>query len=119
MINDPGILSRWALILVIGLGIFTIRLSFIHSSSEQRDIPSHIEQILTLVPVAILAAIVSPDLIVFDGTAYRPDTILGALGTPRVVAGVVAAGIAWRTRSITLTVAGGMGVLWILRLTVG
>ena len=38
-----------------------------------------------------------------------------SLGNERLLAGLVAALIAWRTRSVPLTLAGGMATLWILQ----
>ncbi|MGH2374135.1 MAG: AzlD domain-containing protein [bacterium] len=34
---------------------------------------------------------------------------------PRLIAGVLAAGVAWRTKNVFLTIGVGMALLWILQ----
>jgi branched chain amino acid efflux pump len=58
------------------------------------------------VPPAVLSAIIFPEVLVRDGA---PDL---QLGNARLVAGLVAAFVAWRTRNVVLTIAVGMAALW-------
>jgi branched-subunit amino acid transport protein len=46
---------------------------------------------------------------------YQNGTLEVSLGNERLLAGLVAALIAWRTRSVLLTLGGGMAVLWTLQ----
>ena len=93
----------WMPVLALaGLITFATRLSFI-------ALLGRVESPLRFVPPAVLSAIIFPELLVRDG-ALR----LG-LGNARLVAGVIAAAVAWRTRNVLLTIAVGMGALWILQ----
>jgi branched-subunit amino acid transport protein len=58
----------------------------------------------------VLTAILIP--LVF----YEDGTLNVTLGNERLLAGLVAALIAWRTRSLLITLGGGMAALWTLQL---
>ena len=100
---------RFALI-ILGMGVVTyaIRLSLILLWGRVR-IPHLVQQALRFVPPAVLSAIIVPELLQPGGRLQL------SLGSPRLLAGVVAAAIAWRTRSVLLTIAVGMLALWILQ----
>lgn len=60
-------------------------------------------------PAAVLSAIVLPELVIQDGAlAVTP-------ANPRLLAGIVAILVAWRTKNILLTLISGMATLWILQ----
>lgn len=101
---SPSIL--WLTLLTIGLGTFLIRFSFIWIFGEAKVHP-RLQQILQYVPASVLSALVVPNLVF-----TQQDTI--SLANPRLWAGLVAALIAWRTRSVLLTIVSGMVVLWFL-----
>ena len=101
---DPG--RVWALVAVLGVGTFLLRLSFIQLYAWLDGFPPAVERALGLLPAAILAALVLPALIPLD------SLLAGALVGPRLLAGSVAAVVAWRTGSFTATLVVGMGVLW-------
>ena len=87
---------------------FALRISFI-ALLGRIEIPPFLERALRYVPAAVLTAVVIPLLIYANGS-------LGlSLGNERLVAGVVAALICWRTRSVPLTLVGGMATLWTLQ----
>ena len=65
--------------------------------------PPAVARLLRQIPPAALAAIVLPALV-------RPDGALDLL-QPRLLAGFVAALVAWRTRSVGVTLVVGMGLL--------
>ncbi len=101
-------MNLWLTISLIGVMTFGIRLSFI-ALAGRWQLPSQVEDALRYVPVAVLTAIVVPDLVYHNGALdLWPDNA-------RLIAGIIAIGIAWRTRNILLTLIGGMGVLWLLR----
>jgi len=99
-------MSLWAVMLAAGAATFAIRLSFI-GSAGRFDASPWFARALRFVPAAALSALVWPDLVVIDGAF--------ALAQPRLVAGLIAAGIAWRTRNILLTIGCGMLALWLMQ----
>ena len=62
------------------------------------------------VPTAVLSAIILPELLQPGGTLDI------SLGNTRLLAGLIAALVAWRTQNILATIVAGMGALWILEL---
>lgn len=97
----------WLIILIIGLCTFAIRLSFI-LLTERMTLPPLAMRILRFVPVAVLTAIIVPALVFPAGTLDLSP------GNARLLAGIVAVGVAWRTRNVALTLVVGMGTLWLL-----
>lgn len=97
----------WLIILVIGVITYAIRLSFI-LLTERMTLPPLALRILRFVPVAVLTAIIAPALVFPTGTLDLSP------GNARLIAGIVAVGVAWRTRNIALTLVAGMGSLWLL-----
>jgi branched-subunit amino acid transport protein len=97
----------WLLIVVVGLITYGIRLSLI-ALQDRIVLPPIVVRSLRYVPVAILTAIVVPDLVMPTGSL---DV---SFGNARLLAGVLAAAIAWRTRQIALTLVAGMATLWLL-----
>ena len=95
----------WVIIVVVGVGTWLIRLSFLALLGRVREIPLVMSRVLRLVPAAVLSALVVPGLTRAQG-AFD-------LGTARFVAGLVAGGVAWRTRNVAATITVGMSGLWI------
>jgi branched-subunit amino acid transport protein len=95
-----------------GLVTFATRLSFIALLAHART-PPLLARALRLVPFAVLSAIILPELVIRDGAPHlSPDNL-------RLVAGLVAAGVALATRNVFLTIAAGLGALWALQALVG
>ena len=95
-------------LLVAGMGVITVvlRLSLI-AAGGRIDLPPLLIQGLKFVPPAVLSAIIIPEV-------TRPEGVLDfSPGNPRLVAGLVAAVVAWRTKNVLLTIAAGMIVLWL------
>ena len=103
---DPWL--AWALIVAMGLGAFLTRAIFILPGSHLR-LPPTAERVLRYAPAAALVAIVAPDLAIVHGALSI------SIENPRLVAGLVAFGLAVGTRSILATIAGGMAVLLLMR----
>lgn len=101
---DPT--TAWALVVALGLGTFCLRLCFILLAGRVEEFPQPVERALRFVPVAVLAALVAPALL--SVTVAPPGAALSA----RTLAGAVGAVVAWRTESMTATIAVGMAVLW-------
>jgi branched-subunit amino acid transport protein len=93
-------------ILLIGVLTYLMRVAFIGPSSL--SLPPAVERALRFVPPAALAALIVPDLVGHNGA------LVLTLANPRLIAGVVALLVAWRTRRVALTLVIGMGVFWLL-----
>ncbi len=101
----PAILG---VIFVIGAITFAIRASFIALFGWLDAVPAWFERALRYVPAAVLAALALPAMVVVG-----PE---GSLAVDKLVAGGLAAGVAWRTENVFATMAAGMGTLWLVRL---
>lgn len=104
MTAPPG----WGIMLAAGLLTYLIRLSFIWLLGRRQVSPT-LQQALRFVPPAVLSAIIFPELLMPTG---RLDL---SLGNTRLLAGLLAALVAWRTRNAVLTILVGMVSLWLLR----
>ncbi len=93
---------------VAGLLTFLTRLSFIALLGRVEP-PPLLTRALRFVPPAVLSAIVFPALLLDGGR------VSAGPANPRLVAGVLAALVAWRTRSIAASIATGMAALWLLQ----
>jgi branched-subunit amino acid transport protein len=100
----------WLAIVVAGIGTFLIRFSFIFLFEYLSEVPDGVERALRFVPAAVLAALVLPALVLVEGV---PSI---SLGNERLLAGIVAAVVAWRTESIFATIAVGMVALLALQM---
>ncbi|HVU70778.1 MAG TPA: AzlD domain-containing protein [Ktedonobacteraceae bacterium] len=98
----------WLLIIGIGLATYAIRLSFI-TIFGKREIPAFVLRMLRFVPMAVLSAIIWPQLFILNNTLDL------SLTNPRWIAGLLAVLVAWRTRNVLLTIAVGMVALWLLQ----
>jgi branched-subunit amino acid transport protein len=104
--------SVWIVMAVIGVLTFLTRLSFI-ALAGRWDAPPLFRSALRFVPVAILTAIVAPELVLHTGTL---DV---SLTNARLLAGVLAILVAWRTKNTVLTIVIGMAAFWILQAFLG
>jgi branched-subunit amino acid transport protein len=111
----------WAAIVLGGVGTFAIRASFLFLY-ERLDVSERVERGLRLVPAAVLAALVVPAVLEVSGTPVA-ETGLGPvaavralLGSDRVLAGALAALVAWYTEDILATIVVGMVTLLVLGL---
>lgn len=97
----------WTIILGGMLVTYLIRLSFILLIPLER-FPERFRRGLRYVPPAVLAALITPELL-------RPGGAWDlSLGNERLLAGVAAILIAWRTKNTWLTILVGMVALWLL-----
>lgn len=98
-----------AVIAVVGVLTYAIRLSFVALFGRLADVPPTLERALRYVPPAVLAALVLPALV-----SVQPAT--GTVAVDRLGAGLLAAVVAWRTENVLATMTVGMGALWTIRL---
>ena len=98
----------WLIVLGAGLGTWVLRLSFIETW-RWFSVPALLERALRYVPAAVMAALVVPALVRPEGLVdLSPDNL-------RLLAGLVAAGAAWYSRNVLLTLVVGMSTLWLLQ----
>ena len=98
----------WPALVVGGLLTFLIRLSFIALLGGV-EVPPLLTRALRFVPAAVLTAIIVPELVLRDGAVDLSP------GNLRLWAGLLATGVALKTRSVALTIVAGMVVLWLLQ----
>jgi len=98
----------WITIVVVGLLTFGIRLSFLAFLGKKQVAPL-LQQALRFVPVAVLSALIAPALLIPNGTLALSFT------NSRLLAGLLAILVAWRTKNVLLTIALGMACLLILQ----
>ncbi len=100
-------LELW--ITLLGMTVIAFALRYLPLAMLERfSLPPNLQQALRYVPAATLAGLVFPALLTSDG-----QWAVG-LDNERLLAGVIAALIAWRFKNILLTLVVGMGVLWML-----
>ena len=93
----------WVAIVLAGAGTYAMRASFLAFAHRMASVPPALTRILRQIPPAALAAIVVPALL-------RPEGRLDLL-QPTLLAGLVAAGVAWKTRNMGVTVVVGIALL--------
>jgi len=101
-------MNLWLIILLGGLLTFAMRLSFIYLM-DKIEFPEWLRNSLRLVPPAVLSAIIFPELLVVNGQVNL------TLDNNRMIAGIMAILVAWRTRNTLLTIGAGMVVLLLLQ----
>ncbi len=100
-------MNIWLVMLIAGALTFLTRLSFIWMFGRMA-VPPLVKRALELVPPAVLSVIIFQELLIRDGK------LAVGLDNTRLLAGIVAVVVAWRTRSALLTIAVGMLALLIL-----
>jgi branched-subunit amino acid transport protein len=100
-------MSLWLVFIAAGLLTYATRLSFFWLF-ERLQPPGWVQRALRFVPPAVLAAIIAPELLLRDGM-ITPDPL-----NPRLIAGLLAGLVAWRTKNVILAILVGMGMLVLL-----
>ena len=95
-------------LVIVGVITFGFRLSFIALMDRLR-LPPLLQRALRFVPAAALTAIITPELFLRDGAIFLSPM------NARLIAGVIAILVAWRTKNTLLTIAVGMIALWVLQ----
>lgn len=102
-------MSAWWVLISGGIITFATRLSFIFLLGRI-EIPGWLRRSLRFVPPAVLSAIVAPELLLHTGSLNISFTNF------RLLAGLLAIVIAWRTRNALLTITAGMAALLLLQM---
>lgn len=93
-------------IAMLAMGVLTVGLrSCFLILPERVRLPALLRRALRYVPAAVLTAIYAPELLVQSGT------IDASPGNVRLLAGLVAIGVAWRLRRPLFTIVAGMFAL--------
>ena len=103
-----GAVSDWLIVLGMGVVTFAIRMSMILGSGRL-TISEPLRRALRFAPAAVLSAIIAPELLQPGGGLDL------SLANERLLAGLLAIIVAWRTDSMIWTVVIGMGALWLLQ----
>jgi branched-subunit amino acid transport protein len=98
----------WVTIITVGLLTLGIRLSFMVFMGKMQVSPM-VQQALRFVPVAVLSALIAPALFFANGSLDI------SLHNFRLIAGLLAIVVAWRTKNVLLTIFIGMACLLILQ----
>ena len=98
--------TPWLTLCIAGLLTYLTRLSWI-ALLGRWSAPAWVSRALRFVPPAVLAAIILPELLLSDGQ-FSPLN-------PRLLAGLLAALVAWRSKNILWTILVGMAALLILQ----
>jgi branched-subunit amino acid transport protein len=107
-----GALKVWAVIVVVGALNYLSRLSFI-AAFGRRSMPPWLARALKFVPAAMLTALILPMIVA------GPAHVAIGWANPKVPAALVAAAVAFHTRSTLKTLAAGMLALWCLQWLLG
>lgn len=102
-------MSNWIIVAAVGVGTYAARLSFVGILGERR-LPVAVERALEFVAPAVFAALVAPAVLMPDGNIDVAPTT-----NPKLLAGLVAALVAWRSRNVAAVIVVGMGALWVLQ----
>lgn len=89
----------------LGMAAVTFLTRFAMMPLMSRELPRPLMRWLELAPVAVLSSLVAPAVLVADG-----QLTIGA----KVPAAIVGAVVAWRTRSVILTILAGMACYLLL-----
>ena len=104
--------SLWLTLGFIGVLTLATRLSFILLLEKWKP-PEIFQRGLRFVPLAVLPALIFPEIFVHNNTIAVPPEF------PRLAAALVAGMVAWRTKSSLLTIGVGMLVFYLLRMIFG
>ena len=100
-------MNIWLVFLLGGLLTFGMRFIFIYLLGRF-EVPEMMGRALRFVPPAVLSAIVVPELLI------RSGQIDVSWMNFRLLAGVAAVLVAWKTKNPLVTILGGMAVLLLL-----
>jgi branched-subunit amino acid transport protein len=102
-------MNIWIVMICIGILTFLTRLSFI-ALLEKLKLPITFQRALRFVPIAVLSAIIAPEL------GYYNGVLLLSPANPRLLAGIIATVVAYITKNVVWTIIAGMAAFWILQI---
>ncbi len=105
-------MKLWLVMIVGGVLTYLTRLSFI-ALLHRWNVPGWFRRGLRFVPVAVLSAIILPELTNPNGSLFI------SWRNPQLLAGGVAILVAWRTKNVILTILAGMAALLLFQFLLG
>jgi branched-subunit amino acid transport protein len=105
-------MNLWLIVVAMGFVTFGIRLIPIVLLGRI-EISLVVQRALRFVPPAVLTAIIVPELL------YHNSQIDVSLTNVRLIAGLIAIVVAWRTKNALITIGAGMIALWVLQFLTG
>ena len=104
-------MNIWLVMFFGGLTTFGMRFSLIYLLAEGRfQVPETMRRALHYVPPAVLSAIIFPELFLRNGGWFV------SLANYRLMAGLVAALVAWFSKNTLITIIAGMVALFLLQI---
>jgi branched-subunit amino acid transport protein len=97
-------LTVWIIILVLGIGTYLIRWSFLGALGEH-DLPEWVLRMLRYTPVAVLPALVAPLVVWPAATGGQPDPA-------RMAAAAATLGVGLLTKNVILAILAGAVTLF-------
>lgn len=97
-------MNIWWVLIICGVMTFLTRYSFI-AAFGKREIPAWLKNSLRFVPAAVLSVIACQSLF------YPVDKLDISFTNTRLLAGIIATLVAWRSKNALLTIAVGMAAL--------
>lgn len=102
-------MSIWLTLILLGGLTFLTRFSFI-AVFDKVEPPRNLKRALRFVPIAVLSAIISPELLFANGQ------FIWDWNNPKAIAAIIATFVALKTRNVILTIVVGMASFWVIRL---
>ncbi len=102
-------MNIWIIMICLGLLTFATRLSFI-LLMERINVPRNFQRALRFVPIAVLSAIIAPEL------GYTNSALAISFTNPRLLAGLAATVVAYKTKNVIFTIIAGMSIFWLLKI---
>lgn len=100
--------TYWPVALVLGLGTFLIRFSFI-IIMDKIAISDAVMRLLRFIPASVLTAMIVPSVLL-----HKSGSMTFA-GWERLCAALAAVVVAWRTKNVFATIGTGLLVMWGLK----
>ncbi len=97
--------TYWPIVLIMGVGTFVIRFSFI-LIMDKLTLPDAVHRMLRFIPAAVLTALIVPSVLL------HKNGVTSFAGWERLIAALVAVLVAWKTKNILATIGSGMVVMW-------
>lgn len=100
--------TYWPIVLGIGLGTFAIRYSFI-LIMDRLTLSDTFYKMLRFIPASVLTAIAVPSVLL------HKNGVTTFAGWEKLIAALIAVGVAWKTKNILATIGVGMVSMWLLQ----
>ncbi len=102
-------MTIWVVIVACAIITFLIRVSFI-AAFGKKEIPIWLQRALKFVPPSVLSVIACQSVL-FQGSHLDIS-----LNNTRLIAGIIAALVAWWTKNILVTIIAGMAALILIQI---